>query len=63
MGETLVVDVGQGGRVCLHSEYEIVLRGGMSERPPAGMEAPPPQLSAADAQVVGGAPDRVAVDG
>ena len=63
MDEKLVVDVGQDGRVCLHPEYEYVLRGGASERPPAGMEAPPPQLSAADAQVVGGAPDRVAADG
>ena len=39
------------------------MRGGACARLPAGMEAPPPQLSVADARVVGSAPVRVAADG
>ena len=53
-------DVHEG---CLPDSYGSVLRGGACPRPPAGMEAPPPQLSAPDARVVGSAPVRVAADG
>ena len=49
--------------VVLPEQYLSALRGGACPRLRAGVEAPPPQLSAADARVVGSAPVRVAADG
>ena len=60
MADGRLVEVGQSRRAGRPANEMVALQGGASPRLCAGVEAQTPQLSAAN--VVGGAPGRVAAD-